>query len=276
MFVAAKAANPSPGNLSNSRSMDSLPARHPPALRILTINAHKGFTALNRKFVLHELRDAVRSVGADIVFLQEILGVHALHSRRYRNWPAAPQYEFLADEMWPEFAYGRNAVYPAGHHGNALLSKFPIVSHENRDASVHGKEKRGLLYCVLDVPGATHAVHTVCVHLGLRERQRRHQTGQLCQLVEQEIPRQAPLVIAGDFNDWWQYSDARLRQCADLIEIFASATGSLARTFPARWPLLPLDRIYVRGVRVHEPRVLSTRPWSHLSDHTPLAAEIQL
>lgn len=39
------------------------------SLKILTINTHKGFTAFNRRFILPELRDAVRTVGADIVCL---------------------------------------------------------------------------------------------------------------------------------------------------------------------------------------------------------------
>ena len=91
------------------------------------MNTHKGFTFFNRKFILPELRDAVHSVSADIVFLQEVMGDHALHAARVTHWPAAPHYEFLADTMWPDFAYGRNAVYPDGHHGNAVLSKFPIV-----------------------------------------------------------------------------------------------------------------------------------------------------
>src|SRR5690242_2875047 len=91
---------------------------------VLTVNTHKGFTALNRRFILPELREAVRSVSADVVFLQEVHGAHEQHPMRYSNWPAMPQYEFLADTLWPQFAYGRNAVYPAGDHGNALLSKF--------------------------------------------------------------------------------------------------------------------------------------------------------
>ena len=46
-------------------------------LRVLTVNTHKGFAFLNRRFVLRELREAVRSVGADLVFLQEVQGAHA-------------------------------------------------------------------------------------------------------------------------------------------------------------------------------------------------------
>jgi endonuclease/exonuclease/phosphatase family metal-dependent hydrolase len=75
------------------------------------------------------------------------------HASRHSNWPSMSQYEFLADSMWSDFAYGRNAVYPDGHHGNALLSKYPIRHHRNLDVSITGPERRGLLHCVLDVPG---------------------------------------------------------------------------------------------------------------------------
>ena len=113
------------------------------SLRVLTVNTHKGFTFLTGKFVLHALRDAVRKVGADVVFLQEVQGAHAGHAQRFPSWPQAPQYEFLADEIWPEFAYGQNAVYPGGDHGNALLSRYPIAHWKNHDVSISGPERRG-------------------------------------------------------------------------------------------------------------------------------------
>ena len=240
---------------------------------ILTVNTHKGFGFLNRRFILHELREAVRSVSADIVFLQEVMGEHELHSARVADWPEAPHYEFLADTLWKEFAYGRNAVYPEGHHGNALLSKFPIVSFENRDVSQSGREQRGLLHCVLRLPGDT--LHAVCVHLGLAEAQRRREIELLCGLID-ELPRGVPLLVAGDFNDWRLLAHSRLARCAGLHEVFVQARGDAARTFPARWPLLKLDRIYVRNAAVHQPMVLPRQPWSHLSDHAPLAAQIEL
>ncbi|WP_455885191.1 endonuclease/exonuclease/phosphatase family protein [Pseudomonas spelaei] len=239
---------------------------------VLTVNIHKGFTALNRRFILPELREAVRSVGADIVFLQEIHGTHERHPQRYSDWPNMPQYEFLADSIWPQFAYGRNAVYPHGDHGNALLSKFQIVSYDNLDISQSGHENRGLLHCVLRLPGTGQKVHAICMHLGLREVHRQQQLRLLEQRIR-EIPADAPLVVAGDFNDWRQRAD--LSQ-SGLTEVFVQANGKPARTFPARLPLLALDRIYVRNVKVHQPRVLNTRPWSHLSDHVPLSVEIEL
>jgi endonuclease/exonuclease/phosphatase family metal-dependent hydrolase len=213
-----------------------------PDLRILTVNIHKGFAALNRRFVLEDLRHAIRAVNADLVFLQEVQGAHAARSARVEGWPQAPHYEYLADQLWPQFAYGRNAVYPHGHHGNALLSKYPIVRHENHDVSVGGLEARGLLHCELRMPGRELALHAICVHLGLRESHRRRQLALLCDIVAGRVPADAPLVVAGDFND----------------------------------PLLELDRIYVRNARRHAPLPLPRRPWAALSDHAPIAAEVRL
>lgn len=243
------------------------------SLNVLTMNMHMGFGFFNRRFILPELRDAVRNVSADIVFLQEVHGEHQNHAQRVKDWPTTSQYEFLADSMWTDFAYGRNAVYPHGHHGNALLSKYPIISHENLDISIHGTEERGLLHCVLQVPHFGQ-VHAICVHLGLRESHRRQQLKLLAELLER-LPDSAPVIVAGDFNDWRKRADALL-EGTGLHEVFVDRFGAPAKSFPARWPLLCLDRIYVRNATTDRPKVLSNRPWSHLSDHAPLAVEVTL
>lgn len=246
-----------------------------PLVNVLTANIHKGFSISNRRFVLPELREAIRGVSADIVFLQEVQGAHSGHSRRHTGWPDVPHYEFLADSLWSQFAYGQNAVYPAGHHGNALLSKFPIVSHRNCDVSMAGHEGRGLLHCVLAIEGHGIELHTLCVHLGLREAHRRRQIDLLCRIVHDNIPRDVPLIVAGDFNDWRGRGHAQMESCG-LREVFMSVRGRLARTFPARWPLLPLDRIYLRNVDADDVAILSSRPWSHLSDHATLFAGVKI
>lgn len=242
-------------------------------LRILTVNAHKGFSPLNRHYVLPELREAVRSEDADLVFLQEVLGSHRRHGARHRNWSDVPQYEFLADSLWPVFAYGRNAVYPDGEHGNALLSKYPIVRYDNLDISVKGREQRGLLHSVLALPHAQE-LHAICVHLGLDEHQRQLQIQLLCGVLD-SLPGTAPVIVAGDFNDWRQRADAQLAACG-LHEVFSRAYGRPARSFPARWPLLCLDRIYLRNAQAHAPKVMARKPWTHLSDHLPLSVEVRL
>ena len=252
----------------------------PPAngirIKVLTVNTHKGFTSFNRRFMLHDLRDAVRHVHADVVFLQEVLGTHARHASRLANYPEAPHYEFLADTIWPQFAYGKNAAYPHGHHGNAVLSKFPIVHQENRDVSQPGPERRGLLHCVLQLPEPTRHLHVFCVHLGLRESHRREQLHLLARMINKEVPEGLPVIVAGDFNDWRRRAHDILAKEAGLREVFVHANGRAAKTFPARFPVLSLDRIYVRNAIGHSPIVLPGEPWTRLSDHAPLAALIDL
>ncbi|HEX7037517.1 MAG TPA: endonuclease/exonuclease/phosphatase family protein [Pseudomonadales bacterium] len=252
------------------------PAAAVRTVRVLTVNTHKGFTPLNRRFILPELRKAVRATDADVVFLQEVLGSHARHARRLLDWPKVPHYEFLADEIWPAFAYGRNAVYPDGHHGNALLSKYPIADHDNLDVSMSEGEKRGLLHCVLDLPGRAAALHVICVHFGLTEGHRLAQTRLLCERLRDAVPADAPLVVAGDFNDWRLSAHGVLSTTCRLREAFAELQREVPKTFPARWPLLRLDRVYLRNAEPRRADVLSARPWSHLSDHTPLSVEVAL
>ncbi|ERK18353.1 Endonuclease/Exonuclease/phosphatase family protein [Pantoea sp. AS-PWVM4] len=245
------------------------------SIKVLTINTHKGFTSFNRRFILPELRDAARATSADIVFLQEVMGTHAIHALHIENWPETSHYEFIADTMWHDYAYGRNAVYPEGHHGNAILSRFPIVEYENRDISVAGGEKRGMLHCKISLPGQRQSLHVICVHLGLREPHRRAQLRMMCEMIA-SLPPDAPLVVAGDFNDWQVRANKYLKRHAGLDEVFSIKNGRPARTFPARFPLLRLDRIYIRNATISQPWALPVKPWSHLSDHAPLAVEVVL
>ncbi len=246
-----------------------------PSLRILSLNLHKGFSSFNRRLVLRELRDSIRAVGADLVFLQEVIGEHSGHARRHADWPTAPQYEFLADSIWTSHAYGHNAVYDDGHHGNALLSHFPIETYDNHDVSVGTHEQRGLLHCRIRVPWLQQPLHAICVHLGLREAHRRQQVAALAALANSVAANDEPLIVAGDFNDWRQRAHRMLATKAHLDEAFIAHTGRAARSFPARLPLLSLDRIYLRNLRVRSAQVLKRRPWAHLSDHAGLLCEVQ-
>ena len=95
------------------------------SFKVLTVNIHKGFTFFNRKFILPELRDAVRSVGADVVFLQEVTGNHIKHPDKFDNFPEAPHYEFLADTIWPQFAYGKTPSTPMATTAMRCCPNFP-------------------------------------------------------------------------------------------------------------------------------------------------------
>ena len=243
-----------------------------PNLHVLTYNIHKGFPQFQKRVSLHELRDRLQTVEPDLVFLQEVVGFHARHAERHADWPTAPQYEFLADQVWHDFAYGRNAVVDDAHHGNAILSKFPIVRWDNQDVSAHQMERRGLLHCEIEVPGWDQRLHAINVHLGLLKTWRERQLLALVSRIERLVPSGAPLIIAGDFNDWTRKASHLLIRCLHVSEVFETYGRGPARSFPALLPVLHLDRIYVRGFRVKLAHVHRGMHWSRISDHAALSA----
>lgn len=243
-------------------------------LRVATLNIHKGLSHFNRRTVIHGLRDSLRTIDADIVFLQEVAGLNERHALRFAGWPGEPQHEFLAGADWLH-AYGRNRVHQYGHYGNAVLSRFRILSQENADVSSHRFEKRGLLHCVVAIPGWDRNLHCICVHLSLHERGRRLQLDAICERLEQLASRNLPVIVAGDFNDWRQRAGPLLAR-AGLRETFVECRQRAARTFPGWFPRLRLDRIYVRGLHIVDASALTTAPWPHLTDHVPLLSKVRL
>ncbi len=244
-------------------------------LKIATYNIHKGFSQFNRRVVLHDLRERLRELDADIVFLQEVQGEHLRHPQRHTDYPDVPQHEFLADEFWAHHAYGMNAVYDAGHHGNAILSRFPIVRSHNRDVSAHRFESRGLLHCEIELEGPRQ-VHCLCAHFGLFAKGRRIQKRALIEYVRSNIPVGAPLLIAGDFNDWRNQLSPVLEGELGVRDVFDLYEGQPARSYPSRMPLFRLDRIYVRGFSVQQCAVHSGEKWRRLSDHAALSAALKI
>lgn len=242
-------------------------------LRVATLNIHKGLSFFNRRMVIHELREGLRKIDADIVFLQEVQGLHERNALRFGAWPQASQHEFLAGDEW-EHAYGCNAVYEHGHHGNAILSRFPIVSADNHDVSNHRFESRGLLHCRIAVPGLAEPLDCACAHLSLHEKGRRRQLDALG--AHLPGPGKTPMIVAGDFNDWRHLASRTLAQRLHLAEVSVMHSGRPARTFPSIMPVLSLDRIYVRGFRVLKAQAHRGAPWSLLSDHLAVSAELEL
>lgn len=243
-------------------------------LTIATYNIHKGFSHFNRRVVLHELRDRLRELNADMVFLQEVQGEHTGHGQRFANYPGGAQHDFIAEDIWPHAAYGKNSVYATGHHGNAIISRFPILKTFNADISAHRFESRGLLHCEIDL-AERGTVHCLCAHFGLFAKGRRAQTQALIEFVRKEIPPYAPLIIAGDFNDWRNQMSHTIETELGMQDVFHMYGGQVARSFPARLPMFRLDRIYVRGFSVQHSSVHIGPAWHRLSDHAALSTRLK-
>ena len=149
----------------------------PMKIRVATYNIHKGVSSIRAEPRVLALKQAIGLFDADVVFLQEVQGKHDLKAAKYgaehlgtKHWPAAAQHEYFAGESRHlHAAYGMNAVYDHGHHGNALLSAFPIANMANHDLSDHGGDQR------LGLPPASRFEQTEVQHIAVDDAMRRVQ-----------------------------------------------------------------------------------------------------
>jgi endonuclease/exonuclease/phosphatase family metal-dependent hydrolase len=239
-------------------------------LRVATYNIHKGVQGFGpvRRLEIHNLGHAVEQLDADIVCLQEVRKLHRREERFFTRWPELPQAEFLCPEGYAA-VYQTNATTRHGEHGNALLSRWPVVSHGHEDMSDHRFEQRGLLH--VEVKVERKLVHVIVVHLGLIAGSRLRQIEQMQRFIEREIPAREAVVVAGDFNDW----GAKLRPAMNAAGL-KDFVGERALTYPSRLPLAQLDYVYARGLKPLGLQIPRGRIWWRMSDHLPLVAEFRI
>ena len=244
------------------------------ALHIATYNMHKGLSPLNTRLRLPDIARSLKTLAADVVFLQEVQGRHSARAQRFADWPAEAQHHYLARQLHARATYGLNCAHEHGHHGNAILSRLPVEHWCNRDISVNRFESRGVLHCDFRPPGWHSGLTALCVHLNLLARDRKKQFAALRDYIAHAVPAEHALIIAGDFNDWRAQANDLLAGELGLSEVFHTLHGAHARSYPARLPMLTLDRIYTRGLRVTQAQVHHGAPWAQLSDHLPLSATL--
>jgi endonuclease/exonuclease/phosphatase family metal-dependent hydrolase len=246
----------------------------PFTLRVATWNIHKGVRGLgpNRRLEIHDMVHAVEQFDADIICLQEVRRVNHKEAGYFTRWPELPQADYLAPEGY-EAVYRTNAHTRHGEHGNALLSRWPVINHQHEDMSDHRFEQRGLLHSEVLVHGAP--VHVIVVHLGLIAASRTRQLVQLAKFMEREIPRSATLVVAGDFNS--PLAPVKWAQTAMKSRANAKPhTPERTPTFPSRLPLVQLDHVFARHAKPTASHVPRGAIWARMSDHLPLIVDFSL
>jgi endonuclease/exonuclease/phosphatase family metal-dependent hydrolase len=242
-------------------------------LRVATYNIHKGVQGIGpiRRLEIHNLGHAIEQLDADIICLQEVRKMNRQAAARFTRWPELPQADFLAPEGYTA-VYETNAITRHGEHGNALLTRWPVLRKTHQDISDHRFEQRGLLHVAIEVEGQP--VHAIVVHLGLIRGSRVRQIGLLREFIEREIPPGEALVVAGDFNDW----GARMRYAMNAMGLrdTSDLRGPRTLTYPSRLPVTQLDFIYGRQIEAVATTVPRGPIWARMSDHLPLVADFVL
>jgi len=248
---------------------------NPPAtsFRVATYNIHKGVQGIGpaRRLEIHNLGHAIEQLDADIVCLQEVRKMNRQAAARFTRWPQMPQADFLAPEGYTA-VYETNAITRHGEHGNALLTRWPVLRQGHQDISDHRFEQRGLLHVVIEVEGKP--VHAIVVHLGLIKGSRVRQVAQLNEFIAREVQRGEPVIVAGDFNDW----GARMRSAMNAMGLRDSheLPGPRILTYPSRLPVTQLDFIYGRHLSPTACHVPRGPIWARMSDHLPLVTDFSL
>lgn len=231
-------------------------------LKILSFNIHKGFNWSNTQATLEQLKLFLEKTDCDIIFLQEVVGQNLKNEKKYSQI-MSEQFEYLADSLWSDFAYAKNAVYDGRHHGNATLSKFPIISQKQVDISTNRFEQRGILFCELEINNKI--VHTYNVHLNLTHAGRKKQYQAIANQIQINKSQEKACIIAGDFNDWNKKATELLD--LDFLDAYKKLHHDYPKTFPSFLPLFSLDRIYTHNMEITHAEVLNCKQSSKLSDH---------
>jgi endonuclease/exonuclease/phosphatase family metal-dependent hydrolase len=153
-----------------------------------------------------------------------------------------------------------------GWHGNLILVRGALVEAVHKVA-LPGLEPRGAILADLAIRGAV--LRVVAAHLGLLPSSRTAQARVLLDRIGALDDR--PALLMGDLNEW-RSGAAAFRTLERRF-----TTNGTAPSFPARRPMLPLDRIMAcdRGaltaIEAHD-SPLARRA----SDHLPVKARLRL
>ena len=244
----------------------------PPVLRVATYNIHRAWGG-DGHLDPSRIAEVILSLDADLVALQEVETPHA---------PAPIVLLSRLIEQGYAPVLGPTMRADAHHYGNVLLTRLPVRQRELMDLSRPGREPRGLIEIRLGLtdPGRSESdgpvgrsLHCLATHLGLRAVERRVQIARIAarlDAIRQGSGDTTPVILLGDFNEW--YPSRRLKPLDARLERVARRA-----TWPARWPLLALDRIWYGGsLELESSWVVRTRQTRLASDHLPLMARFRV
>jgi endonuclease/exonuclease/phosphatase family metal-dependent hydrolase len=224
-------------------------------LTLATYNIHAGI-GMDGRFRPERIRQVLGELDADVVALQEV---------EHHEVGGVDLLDYLAAESGYTGIAGPTLQRGIRHYGNALLTRLPVLSVERIDLSWLEREPRGALDIVLDWYGLS--LHVVATHLGLMPGERRHQVRHLLKLFDGDAADIS--VLMGDLNEWFLWGRILRWLHAGFRPTPAHAT------FPSRWPLFALDRLWVRPRdRLVTLAAHQSETARRASDHLPLKVVI--
>jgi endonuclease/exonuclease/phosphatase family metal-dependent hydrolase len=205
-------------SLANWRALDGQLGAD--CLRIASYNVH-GCVGTDGRKDAARIAAVIEELGCDTIGLQEV----------------DDRLDDIAMQLGMQPVPGLTLLRHDGHFGNALLTRRKILAVRRHEFTYSRREPRNALDVEIEVAGAP--VRVIVTHLGLSPIERRFQVKKLLGLLR-ETPFHERAVVLGDINEWLPLGRP-LRWIHGLL-----GHSPAERSFPSRWPLFALDRVWVR------------------------------
>jgi len=215
---------------------------------------------LGNQSVLPDITRFIKTVDPDIVGLIEV-DTGSIRSRMVN------QAEKIAGDL------GMNTSYETKYGEKSINKILPIVRKQGNAfmaaQRVHGEKfhyfETGIKRLIIELEMEEFAVFLV--HLSLKYRHRHLQLRHLHDLIEKT---EKPVIVAGDFNNFWGENEIYLFMRAAGL---TSANVDSVPTYPSRAPRKELDFVlYQEGIEVQKLEIPNIR----LSDHLPLICDFEV
>jgi len=236
-------------SLANWRALDA--QLGPDVLRVASYNVHSCCGADGKKDAQRIAR-VIDECGVDTVGLQE----------------ADHRLDYIAQQLGMQAIPGLTLARHDGPFGNALLTRRKVLAVRRLAFTYSRREPRNALDVEIEVAGEP--VRVIVTHLGLWPAERRYQVRQILKMLK-ETPICERVVVLGDINEWLPLG----RPLRWMHALFGRSPAE--RSFPSRWPLVALDRVWVRprhallALKAHR-----TPLAQQASDHLPVKAIVAI
>jgi len=225
-------------------------------ITVATYNIHDAVGG-DGHFAPTRIAEVIAEINAGIIALQEV-GSHVT---------GVDMLAFLREKTGYGAVSGPTLLRNSGDYGNAVLTRYAVREVTRIDLNVPRREARGALDMVLDCDGSP--LRVLATHLGLRPAERHVQIRRLLSVLETQM--RVTTVLMGDLNEWFLWG-----RTLRWLHAHFKRTPS-PPTFPARWPMFALDRIWVEPRHRLRRLCVHATPRSRIaSDHLPVVAELDL
>lgn len=247
---------------------DELPTTEGTRLRVLTWNIHKGVGGVDRRYDIERIIAVILAYDPDVALLQEV-------AREMPQLRGDDQVEILSEAFGGHAAFHPEHQFRRGGYGNLILSRWPLHEITHLDLTIGTRKRRGLVQAHVRARWSgrqrTLVVHNL--HLGLAGSERGEQLRRFlaCDPFAR-LHAETPVIVGGDLNDLWGSLGPKY-----LVPSGFTRAGGSVNTFPAAYPIRPLDALFHRGnLTLREHAVGRSALARAASDHLPLYADFDL